>query len=352
MGQSARLAAHWYATALVLVASAALRLLTPPRWYPIWWAVAEVGLGVVVCALAWWVSRGARPARPAALATGGVIVAGAVVLAVLDVGYEFAAVPAVVGLLATATSPEAFTRTTGAPATSGEAWAVPAFVPGPRPGVTSGLPVPPWQPGSPAPASPARPWGPPAQQWPPSPHQQARQPAPWPGGPQGQDPSSAGQQQQPPHPSGVRSAQDRMATEYGPAGRSVPALGDDAPVPDGRQAGTPTPTPEPAPYADGGAQAGEQALRARRHRVPAPQEPESGEPESVVPEPVLPEEALPRPTWDFDPRPRGRRAAPPPDDSPDSGERGVEWAPRRRRHATPESDDTHHADEGRATEEE
>lgn len=443
MGQSARLAAHWYATAIVLVASAVLRLLTPPRWYPLWWAVAELGLGVVVGALAWWVSRGARPARPAALATGGVIVVGAVVLAVLDIGYEFAAVPAVVGLLATATSPEAFGRTTGMPPAYGEAW-TPASAPGPRPGVTAGLPVPAWQPGTPSPAGgpptdglgrqqpqgPQGAWAPAAQQWPPaaqqqglSPQQQGPSPqqqapasyqappqqqtpvprqaqaphqappqqghphqAPWPGAPQAPGPSvPAVPRPEPRYPPGVRSAQDRMATEYGPAGRSVPALGEDAPPAGPPRAGSGTPVPATTPYpgtrpsdpdrtvseppepagTEGGPQAGDQVLRARRHRVPAPQEPETREPEieetqSREPEtivPVLPEAALPRPTWEFDPTPRGRRAAPRPEEPPDDGERGVEWAPRRRRHATPEPedgrlDDRQPDDDRRATEEE
>lgn len=373
MGQSARVAAYWYATALVLVASAALRLLTPPRWYPVWWAVAELALGVVVGALAWWVSRGARPARPVALVTGGVLVVGAVALAVLDIGYEFAAVPAVLGLLATATSPEAFGRAAGAPATAGEAWA-PGFVLAPRPGVTAGLQVPPWQPGMPSPASgppaggqgrqqpspqPQRSWGPPPQQPPASPHQQ--QP-PWPGGSPG--PGPAGPQPPPQYPSpsqGVPSAQQRMATEYGPAGRSVPALGDDPRPPVDRRAGTET----PVTYPEQGVPAGEQTLRARRQRLPGPEEPETVVPEAPVTDPPVAgrpapvaDEVLRRPDWDFDPRPRGRRAVPPPDDPPDdspgAGERGVEWAPRRRRHATPESGDTSDdtSDDSRATEEE
>ncbi|MGH3097744.1 MAG: hypothetical protein ACRDMV_17300, partial [Streptosporangiales bacterium] len=105
-----KVAAYWYATAIVLVLSALLRLVSRPMAAPVWLPAAELAAGVGIGALAWWVGRGAKPSRLAVLVAGPVIVAAAAALYLTHVGYEFAALPAALGTIVAASSAAAFVR--------------------------------------------------------------------------------------------------------------------------------------------------------------------------------------------------------------------------------------------------
>lgn len=114
-----KVAAYWYATAIVLVVSALLRLVSEPMAVPVWLPAAELAAGVGIGALAWWVGRGAKPSRVVALMAGPVLVAAAVALYLIHIAYEMAAFPAVLGTIVAASSAAAFVRArdpVGAPA--------------------------------------------------------------------------------------------------------------------------------------------------------------------------------------------------------------------------------------------
>lgn len=162
-----KVAAYWYATAIVLVLSAFLRLVSLPMAAPVWLPAAELAAGVGIGALAWWVGRGAKPSRSSALVAGPVIVAAAAALYLAHIGYELAAFPAALGTIVAATSAAAFVRTrepVGAPSGWADAYGTgyqpryagtqvpPQYVPQYRPHHAPTLPDPP-RPPTPAPPS-------------------------------------------------------------------------------------------------------------------------------------------------------------------------------------------------------
>lgn len=305
--KSARVVAYWYATAIVLVASSLMRGISTPHMFPWWFVGAEFGGGIVFGVLAWWLGRGASAARVLLLVVGTVVVLGAAALFVTGRGYEFAAVPAVLGVIATATGGELRGRT--------QQSSVPA--------------VGDWTPAAaPRPAGP-QPFGPrPAQPWGASQGGPAQAQPPWPG--------PDGAQSEPVPPSGTRSPWQPAPQGY-PATtppqhatqpqwhdpRSVPPQHPTLPPQHGTYPSGPAPRHGPPPGA---------GVDPSWRRVPGPSIPAPRDEGSA---PARPPE---RPDGDAGASSRARHAAQP---APEAGPRPaadpeVQWAPRRRRHARPE----------------
>ncbi|MBO0830300.1 MAG: hypothetical protein J2P24_21205, partial [Streptosporangiales bacterium] len=144
--KSARVVGYWYATAFVLVASSLMRGISTPHVFPLWFVGAEFGGGIAFGLLGLWFHRGSSVARVLLLVAGTVVVLGAAALLVTGRGYEFAAVPAVLGVIATATGGETRGRTHQASVPAVGDWTpipasgTPPTQPGTRP---DGRPAPP-----------------------------------------------------------------------------------------------------------------------------------------------------------------------------------------------------------------
>ncbi|HEX6444578.1 MAG TPA: hypothetical protein VF053_05810 [Streptosporangiales bacterium] len=325
--KSARVAAYWYATAIVLVASALMRGISTPHVFPWWFVGAEFGGGIAFGVLAWLLGRGASTARPLLLVLGGLVVLGAAALLVTGLGYEFAAVPAVLGVIVTATA--------GDLRGSAQRAGVPA--------VGDWAPSPAAQPAGPQPSGPrpAQPWGsrPQGRPLPPQhgtlPPQHATQPqwrAPQP--PPPQHPTL------PPQHGTLPPQHATMPPQHGTRPPQHPTLPPQQGTPPRRQPGYPPAPPGPRQSPPPRGAPGDPPWR----RVPGPSVPALPD----EPPPPAPGAAPPPADGDAAPQARARHAAQPPRDAEPRllADPEVQWAPRRRRHARPaqtegESDPSH-----------